>query len=276
MKKAFAKTLFTCLAMFAIAGYANRSLEQEFDSDIQENVIVDSRPLSPQKKFQMEQSRQAEDEGVDYPSGDEAIELSSLVIPIKQKDFITLASNHDNGVSISSSLYHKIDFFPQINILKTKDGAEWIFDDPSIPYKWHPGENLVISPKGRWIWGSNYSYVITNVDRGTSIDVNLFLGPKDHGEFTTWIVGIDQNNVHVYLMNGRNERTVWEISRADYELFKEWEVNDTLIIGRNDSWYWWLSSFNHILVNVNMNHYVRARQISSNPYHHDIRGGYAS
>ena len=128
-----------------------------------------------------------------------------------------------------------------------------------------PGDTIVISPKARWFWGSNYSYVMTNKELGTAIDGNLLLGPVAFGVYSTWIVGIDYNLGQVYLLNGQGERTVWEISNVDLYLFKDWEVNDTLIMGLNDSWFCWLSSYNHIVVNVNMNHTVRARQISSTP-----------
>ncbi len=269
MKRTLARMLFTSFVMLAIAGNAEEVLQDEVTSNLEENVVVDSRPLSTQKKELLEKQRQTESEQSEELSKEDALELSSLIIPIKEKEFIALASHHMNhtATTISPSLYHWIDFFPQDNIVKTEDGAEWIYDnsDSYIQRTWRPGDTIVISPKGRWLWGSNYSYVMTNKDLGTAIDVNLFLGPIAFGNYSTWIVGIDYNLGQIYLLNGQGERTVWEISNVDLYLFKDWEVNDTLIMGLNDSWFWWLSSYNHIVVNVNMNHTVRARQISSTP-----------
>jgi|GEM_PF-1538031 len=276
MKKALAKTLFTSFALLAIAGNAEETL-QDGASNLEENVIVDSRPLPPSKKKQLEQQRKAESEQTDELSSQEELELSVLKIPILPQDYIALASNSSShtAANVSPSLYHWIDFFPQDNIVKTEDGAEWIFDssDPSILRTWRSGDTIVIAPKGRWLWGSNYSYVMTNKDLGNSIDVNLFLGPIAFGSYSTWIVGVDQNLGQIYVLNGQGERGVWEISNVDLYLFKEWEINDTLVVGQNDSWLWWFSSFNHIIVNVNMNHNVRARQISSNS---NYRSSYAA
>ena len=270
MKKALVRTLFTCFALVAIASNAEEDVQNEDVQNTEKNVVVDSRPLSPEKKKIMEKNRKAESEVADAVSEEEdSVEVSSLIIPIKDKEYIALASNQMNhtAISISPSLFHWIDNFPQDNIIKTEDGAEWIFDNSNnyLLRTWHLGDTIVITPKGRWIWGSNYSYVMTNKDLGTSIDVNLFLGPVAFGNYSTWIVGIDKNLGQIYLLNGQGERTVWEVSNVDLYLFQDWEVNDTLIVGQNDSWLWWFSSYNHIILNVNMNHNVRARQMSSNP-----------
>lgn len=276
MKKALAKTLFTSLALIAIAGHSEQASHEDSFSHSENHVIVDSRPLSTALRQEMESKRNNESENSIFESEQQSTELSTLIIRIGDKDLATLASNHMNSTATiaSPSLYHWIDLFPQENIVKTEDGAEWIFDqnDSYIIRTWRPDDVVVIAPKGKWIWGSNYSYVMTNKDLGASVDVNLFLGPVAHGSLSTWIVGIDQNNGQVYVLNGQQERSVWEISNVDLYLFKNWEVNDTLIVGVNDSWMWWFSSYNHILINVNMNHYVRARQVSSSPVYRN--GGF--
>jgi hypothetical protein len=276
MKKVLTKTLFTGLACLTISGYSLDSHQEDTSSNSQENVNVNSRPLSQEKQQQMQSSRMSESEEASDEAYEYRVELSTLIIPIKDKDFVTLASSQPNqmGSVVNLSLYHWIESFPQDNIIKTEDGAEWIFDknDNYILRTWRPSDTIVVSPKGRWLWGSNYSYVMVNKDLGSSIDVNLFLGPVAFGNFSTWIVGIDQNNGHIYLLNGMGERTVWEISNVDLYLFKDWEVNDTLIVGQNDSWFWWFSSYNHILINVNMNHFVRARQISGSSVYRNAIG----
>lgn len=220
------------------------------------------------------------------------IKLCSLLIPIKEKDSSTLeavcrcispriggllASNvtHYPEATVSSSFSHSIENFPQDNIIKIEDGSEWIFDknNSHVIHNWNLHDTVDISPKGSWLWGSNYSYVMTNKNRGTFVDVNLYLKPIPYGSHSAWIVGIDQNNGQVYLLNGEGKHTVWEIPNVDLYLFKDWEINDTLIVGQNDSLVWWFSSYNHILINVDMHHFVRARQVFSNPYHrNDIRG----
>lgn len=266
MNKVIKTTLFTSLMIFAFALQANESDAEDNSCKGEGNVIVDSRPLSPQTKALMEKNRKYETELSEELVEDDE-ELSSLIIPIKEKEpMLCLASSEPKNTADYIPPYPALNlaYFPQENIVKTKDGSEWIFDktEAHIVFNWRQDDHIIVSPKGRWFWGSNYSYVLTNKDRGTSIDVNLFLGPVAYGERSNWIIGINHNNNQIFLIDGLGKRTTWEISSIDRGLFKEWEINDTLIIGQNDSWYWWLSSYNHILINVNMNHYVRARQIS--------------
>jgi hypothetical protein len=285
MKKALTSTLMAAFAFVAIAAHA-----EEIPSADQ-NVIVDSRPLPPSVREQFEKQRQAESEQLEELYSEGSIELSAMRIiilpenewdpaariPILPQNEWELAScqNIHTASHISSLLYHSIDYFPQDNIVKTEDGAEWIFDssDVAAVRNWKPDDMVLITPKGRWFWGSNYSYVMTNKDIGVSVDVNLFQGPIAFGTNSSWVIGVNQNLGQIYVMNGEGERSVWEISNVDHYLFKEWKVNDTIIMGQNDSWLWWFSSFDHIIVNVNMNHFVRAKQVSAN---HSFRGALAA
>ncbi len=316
-------TLFTSFTLVSLTSYADEE-QQEVAPVIEatqdnSNVVVDSRPLSEKKKKLMEEKRRLEAQQVDEISEEEALELSSLIIPIKNEEldlasliipiknseepelasliipikkeepelasliipikgmeYASLVSNELNHTCVngSTALYHQIDHFPQDNVVQTEDGAEWIFESSNnyILRTWRPGDVVVITPKGKWLWGSNYSYVMTNKQLGSSVDVNLFLGPIAFGSLSTWVVGIDMVNKQIYVLNGDGERSVWEISNVDEYLFKEWEVNDTLIVGENDSWLWWFSSYNNILINVNMNHHVRAKQISSSTNYHKATG----
>ena len=248
--------------------------------ELEQNVEFDSRPLSAQKKKLMEQSRQEEYQQNEQNIGEETTEVGGLIIPIKTHHLISLASNpfKTTAASYSPQLYHWIDCFIQDNIIKIEDGSEWIFDKTEgyIVRSWRAGDTIVISPKGSWLWGSNYNYVLTNKELGTSVNVKPFLGPIAFGPLTSWVVGIDYNLGHIYLLSGQGERTVWEVSNADIDFFKEWAVNDTVIIGENANWLWWFSSYNSIIINVNMNHYVRARQVSSSPhYKKQLREEYA-
>ncbi len=165
--------------------------------------------------------------------------------------------------SYSPHLYHWVDSFPAQNVLKLEDGSEWTFDteEAYIARSWRAGDTVVLSPKSSWFWSSDFSYILTNKSLGSSIDVNPFLGPVAWGPYTVWVAGIDHTKGHVYLVNGQSERSTWVINSSDMYLFKDWAVNDTILIGDNDSWLWWFSSYNHVLINVNMNHNLRAREI---------------
>lgn len=290
-------TLIASIALLAVAGYAEEmtqedqafqeqaivevaalehletseelAFEEDALSDVtvdeDENVVVDSRPLLPQARLQMEQARQSELEQTDEITQEEAIQLGVLIIPIKSQNLIALASNkiQSTAAALSPCHYQSITALPQQSIIKIDDGSEWIYDrsETYVLRNWKVGDKIVITPKQQLILGSHFTYVMTNRDVGDSISVNLFLGPVAFGYRSTWVVGIDQNLGKIYLMNGQGERTVWEVSSSDKDLFKNWKVNDTVIIGENDSWLWCFSSYNSMIINVNMNHYIRAQQV---------------
>ena len=80
----------------------------------------------------------------------------------------------------------------------------------------------------------------------------ILFNPIAFGPYTHWIIGMDFRSGHVYLENG----TTWTISSNDLFIFNEWAINDTIILGSNDSWF---SNYDSLLINVNMNNFVRAR-----------------
>jgi hypothetical protein len=61
----------------------------------------------------------------------------------------------------------------------------------------------------------------------------------------------------VFLLSGMGEKTHWDISSGDASMLREWAPNDYVIIGYNSGWD---SSCECILINVNMNSTVRAKQ----------------
>jgi len=239
--------------------------QEEAVFEQEEHILVDSRPLLPQTQLQMEQARQAELEQANELTEEEAIQLGVLIIPIKSQNLIALASNkiQSTASTLSPCHYHQISSFPKGNVIKIDDGSEWIYDkaDAQVLRNWKAGQQIIITPNQQLLLGSHYTYTMTNTEVGDSIQVNIFLGPIAFGYQTSWVVGIDQNVGKIYIINGRGERSVWEVSNSDMYLVKDWKVNDTIVIGENDSWLWCFSSYKSMLINVNMNHYVRAEQI---------------
>lgn len=311
MKKALARTLFTACSVIFISVQAENTEMSDQLVSMEGNVIVNSRPLSKEKKALMEeqykeemmeaeemikngsidisqtsipikwkdhQSAFATKIPIKWKDDENRAELATTIIPIKYKELTALISGdyHATAANFSPYIYHWIESFPQGNIIKIEDGSEWVFnkDQADIVRDWRHGDAIVVMPKGGSIWDSNYAYTVTNKDLGTSVDVNLFLGPLAFGPYSTWLIGIDLNAGEIYLMNGQGERTVWEVYHKDLRYIKEdWVTNDTVFIGENTSWLWWFSSYNSIIVNVNMNHYVRVRQVSSTPnYAQGLRG----
>lgn len=137
--------------------------------------------------------------------------------------------------------------------IQLEDGSWWEISksDANKVLGWANGDPLAIIPNTSWF--SSHTYYLTNRDKGTYVKANLSVGPVAYGDFTHWIGSVDLNTGHVFLDNG----SCWCISSSDSKVFREWAPNDTIIIGYNDSWF---SSYNYILINVNMNNYLRAKQ----------------
>lgn len=256
MFKTIAQTFFASLVILSITSEATE--------DRKEHAQVGVVPLSPEALSSLEQQRiqeSIEEENLDT-------QLASLIIPIKHQNWATLASAEITTASYSPAIYHWIEEFPQENIIGLEDGSEWCFDpsDAQTVEGWKASAPIVISPKARWFWGSNYDYVLTNRDTGESVGTNLVDGPIPFGNHSHWVAVSDWNNGHLHLMNSKGDRTIWEVAPSDAYLIKEWSTNQSLIIGENSSWLWLLSDHNHIIVNVEMNHFIRARPIDYTPY----------
>lgn len=136
------------------------------------------------------------------------------------------------------------------SIVELEDGSNWKLAPNYSVFSWKVGDPMVITPNHSWL--SDYNYYVVNKFTGSYVAADLIVGPIAFGPYTHWVIGIDYTSGHVYLENG----TTWTISSSDNFIFRDWAINDTIIIGANDSWF---SSYDSILINVNMNNYVRAR-----------------
>lgn len=146
------------------------------------------------------------------------------------------------------------DITSQGDLLQIEDGSYWNIprSDFSTIYNWRAGDHLHITPNPFFF--SYYTYAIQNISTGTFVLANLSIGPIANGIYTHWITGLNPSSGQVVLENG----TLWKIygSQWDMNQFVKWAIGDTLIIGSNDRDYY---SHESILINVNLNHYVRAR-----------------
>jgi hypothetical protein len=217
--------------------------------------IVDSRPLSAEEKALIEQARALEEfeqEGATILQ--ENIYRNSKKADQNAKILLT------NGFFIPLN-HHWIDQFPSTNVIKLEDGSEWTVGQKeayAIRF-WKQGDPVVITRNHSWFPQGNYC--LTNKNRNDAYaQVTLSLGPTLSGLYTHWVIGMDFSLGQVHLTNGKGERTTWHISHNDAALFKKWQINDNVIIGINDGWGASFSAFDHILINVPVNHNVRAKQ----------------
>jgi hypothetical protein len=213
-----------------------------------ESVEVGSRPLTPEQLAFLEdqgfagyQEEENNDAGFErYPNLKQA--LSSY-----QRTGIGYGFNSD----FSNHYLNTVSAYG--DTVEFEDGSWWKIssNDNYKALSWRPGDTLVITPNRGWF--SSYHYCITNRNTGSSIKANLNVGPIAFGPYTHWINTVDQSTGHLFIENG----TCWCVSNKDAYIFREWAPSDTIIVGLNDSWF---SSYDHILINVNMNTYIRAKQ----------------
>ena len=140
--------------------------------------------------------------------------------------------------------------------LELEDGSMWKIShyDGRKVLSWRLNDPLIITQNHRWF--SNYKYRIINQHTGGILEANLFLGPVVYGEHTLYVCALDAFE-DLLLIDSRGEITRWEIASNDRWIFQNWALNDAVIIGQNSGWD---ADYECILINININEFVRARQ----------------
>jgi len=136
-----------------------------------------------------------------------------------------------------------------------EDGSVWSVAsfDRWKTLDWLSSDTILVA-QNKWYF-SSYKFMLINQNTGREVEVNMALGPIYAGYYTYWITGIDYFAGNVYL----NDGSVWQISAFDYSIMDKWLVNDTIIVGVNES----ASIFNpNILINVNMLNYTRGSSLN--------------
>jgi hypothetical protein len=141
--------------------------------------------------------------------------------------------------------------------VELEDGSVWKICryDGYKALSWRSNDPLTITQNHQWF--SSYDYRIVNQNTGETLEAKLFLGPLSFGPHTLYITGIDHVSGDLIVTNGSGESIDWEISVSDIGLFQNWALGDAVIVGQNSGWD---SNSEALLINVNMNNSVRARQ----------------
>lgn len=189
--------------------------------------LADSR-LEPQEEVSAEQI-----EVVARGLGDEE--------PIAKKTYFT---SHQGG-------FHRaiaVTFLGEQ--VTTEDGTVWNVAswDRWKTLNWFTTDTILVMQNKYYF--SSYKFMLVNQNTGDQVEVNMGLGPLYAGVYTHWVIAVDYLNCEVYLEDG----SVWQIDSFDYGVINKWLINDTVIIGVNES-----GSLFHpnILINVNMVNYAR-------------------
>lgn len=141
--------------------------------------------------------------------------------------------------------------------VELEDGSTWKVSsyDQYKANNWRAEDPLVITQNHRWF--SKYNYRIINKTSGAAVEANLYFGPIKNGPHTLYVTSIDSVKNTINAINGKNEITHWEVCAKDWLAFSDWDLNDAIIVGYNSGWD---SSYECILLNVNMDNFVRAKQ----------------
>ena len=137
--------------------------------------------------------------------------------------------------------------------LEIEDSSIWQLDNwQGAVNDWQTDDLLIITQNP--IWYSSYRYRIINRNVGSSVGANLGMAPDEGSEFSLFITAIDPIQQEVSLSDG----TQWSVSNRDKVVLSDWLLEDTIIVGFNSGWD---SSKEHILINANLNNFIRAQQL---------------
>ena len=171
-------------------------------------------------------------------------------VPQIAKAFFNYAPTH------TGSYHHPIMISPVGDSVEFEDGSQWSVN-PSDRYKtynWYTTDTLRITPNHTW-FTTTFKYRITNMTTNESIEVALARRPLYNGLSTYWITAIDYLSQQLYL----NDGSMWSLSNFHYMTFKDWIINDTVIIGHNDGFF--ANSWGNILINCETSSHIEARCI---------------
>lgn len=175
---------------------------------------------------------------------------------------------------ITSSQEYEISFFGEVkeeheheiirvsnllDVIQIEDQSKWTVR-PEDRWKlrhWLPEHTVIITQNPKWCWncGRFYPYKMVNCYDSTEIQVEMQRGPNYDHPKSRWIVGINQKKGLVMLNGEKSSK--WEVESYDVNTLKDWEINDTIIVGVNKSWF---TQSTNILINVECGQFVRASE----------------
>ncbi|MEC7839134.1 MAG: hypothetical protein VX777_03735 [Chlamydiota bacterium] len=185
-------------------------------------------------------------------------EVGKKILDVKEDEIVSKSLGDDEELVAKKIYYNSHDGAYHSPIAVTYFGDEVTLEDGSIwtvaswdqwkTLNWLTTDTILIT-QNKYLF-SSYKFMLVNQATGKEVEVNLSLGPIYSGYYTRWIVAIDYLNDQILLDDG----SFWEMSVLDYSITKNWYVNDTVIIGVNES----SSTLRpNILINVNMLNYAR-------------------
>lgn len=223
--------------------------------DEEERVEVGTLALSHEEEVEIEEERARLDLEEQHSTPEQVAATNrhlfkkSLALSAKVEEK-SLTARDFYQTSHPGAFYHPVALSPLCDQVTLNDGSMWgvHYSDHYKIMGWMQTDCVVISPNDAWF--STYKFLMTNKVTGDAVEVNMVQGPYYNGLASHWVVAVDYYNQQMMLEDG----TLWNISYSDYSVMKYWQVNDTVMIGINTSWF---SSYPNILINVKRLNYVR-------------------
>lgn len=202
------------------------------------HVGVGTRHMSEEALAEKEKQAAGKEEGT--------LEISGYIFDSYPPLYYSSSAHRLIGIVIDNDQYN----------LQLEDGSEWRIHnfDGNKALNWRANDPLTITQNTRWF--TKYNYVIINKSNGTKVEAKLFRGPIVNGEFSRVIISLDKDHKEIML----NDGTHWEVSYLDSSVFNDWQLGDYIIIGTNSNTSIFDSEKDGLLINVNMDNYVRAKQ----------------
>lgn len=138
--------------------------------------------------------------------------------------------------------------------IRIEDGSLWkvIRKDQLEASKWLYQDTLTVTQNNAWFPDTKYRLV--NHNRRTSVAAELIEGPIINGDYTRTIHAFDPYTGIIQL----NDSTRWEVCPYDTSEFRQWNLEDPIIVGFNSGWH--SARYDGLLINVSRNEFVRARR----------------
>lgn len=209
------------------------------------HVAIGTRPMSEEAAAQIEAEKGAAATAEEEQEG--TLETAGYIFDRYPPIYYSNSHHWLNAVTVLDNNQYT---------LELEDGSVWKINsyDGVKALNWRANDPLTITQNNRWF--SKHDYRLINKSNGTSVEANLFLGPIEQGQYSRFIIGVDHNRREIML----SDNTHWEISYLDASIFKDWTLNDYVIIGTNSNTSIWDSGSDALLINVNLNNATRAKQ----------------
>jgi hypothetical protein len=161
----------------------------------------------------------------------------------------------DNSAIFDQPSYHWIFALTSFqDYLEIEDGSIWQID-PYEGYKlrnWLMNDPIMITQNREWF--SSFQFRIINKGTGTSVKADLSQGPILDGDYSLQIAHVIHQTGEIVL----SDESRWLISSRDFSPFYQFAIGDYIIVGVNSGWD---SGCPFILINSNLNRFVRAKQL---------------